>query len=33
MYTRPLIEDDPPSTLPRGEKMRRPFSAGSGSDS
>ena len=27
----PLIEDDPPSTLPRGQKMRRPLAPGSGS--
>jgi len=33
MYTRPLIEEDPPSTLPRGVKILRPFSPGSGSDS
>jgi hypothetical protein len=33
MWTRPLIDDEPPSTLPRGVKTRRPFSAGSGSDS
>ena len=33
LYTRPLMDEEPPSTLPRGVKMRRPFSAGSGSDS
>ena len=29
----PLIDDDPPSTFPRGQSMRRPSRWGSGSDS
>jgi hypothetical protein len=28
---RPLIEEEPPSTLPRGQEMRRPSSPGTGS--
>jgi hypothetical protein len=32
MYRSPLIDDEPPITLPRGWMIERPASSGSGSE-